>query len=126
MASVKRKNGTTVQHKKTVLEQLRKTHGIIATACVHANVGRQTFYRWLAEDEQFKSDVEDVIEITTDKVEAKLLEQVNRGNLTAIIFYLKCKGKKRGWVERQEVEHTGPRPIVVSPQWKTLFDGEED
>jgi len=122
MASVKRKNGTNVQIKKRVLEQLKKTHGIIASACAQASVGRQTFYNWLEKDEKFKADVQEIIEATTDKVEMKLLEQINGGNLTAIIFYLKCKGKNRGWVERQEVEHTGPRPIVVSSEWEGLLE----
>ena len=52
----------------------------------------------------------------------KLLEQVNSGNLTAIIFYLKCKAKNRGWVEKQQIEHTGPRPIVVASQWEKLLE----
>jgi len=122
MASVTGRKRTIRQRKKEVLERLQKTHGIIATACAQAKISRQSFYDWLNQDEQFKSDVEDIIEITTDKVERKLLEKVNGGNLTAIIFYLKCKGKNRGWVERQEVEHTGPRPIVVSSEWEGLLE----
>jgi len=126
MVAVTGKKRTIKQRKKEVLEHLKQTHGIIATACAQAKISRRSFYEWLDQDEQFKDDVEDIIEITTDKVERKLLEQVHNGNLTAIIFYLKCKAKNRGWVEKQQIEQIGPRPIVVAPQWKTLFDNLEN
>ncbi len=40
------------------------------------------------------------VERLLDLGEVKLFEAVQKGNLTAIIFFLKCKGKKRGYVEK--------------------------
>jgi len=37
-----------------------------------------------------------------DLAEDKLTSMIKDGNLTAIIFYLKCKGKARGYIEKQE------------------------
>ena len=43
----------------------------------------------------------DVEEGLIDLCETKLMQQINEGNLTAIIFFLKTKGKQRGYIEGQ-------------------------
>ena len=41
-------------------------------------------------------------ENTLDFVESKLMKAIDDGNLTAIIFFLKTRGKSRGYSERSE------------------------
>lgn len=38
-----------------------------------------------------------------DVAELQLAKQINNGNISAIIFYLKTQGKQRGYIERSEV-----------------------
>ena len=47
----------------------------------------------------------DIENIALDFAESQLHKQISEGNTTATIFLLKTKGKKRGYVERQEIVH---------------------
>lgn len=93
----------TEHNKKKVLEALEKSLGVVTTACKTVSVGRTQFYQWLKDDEEFRKQVEDISNITLDFAESQLHKQIREGSTSATIFYLKTKGKKRGYVERQEI-----------------------
>lgn len=82
------------------LGALNASCGIIADACAAVNVGRTTFYRWYNSDKDFKEQVDIITETQVDYVESKLLQKITAGDTTAIIFYLKTKGKARGYTEK--------------------------
>lgn len=92
--------------KKTMIEALQQSLGIVTYACEAVKIARQTHYRWMKEDEEYKAAVDDINEITLDYGESKLHKAMEKGDTTAIIFYLKTKGKKRGYIERQEIDNT--------------------
>lgn len=111
--------------KKQILEALELHNGIISAACKSIQMPRSTFYNWKDTDEEFAKAVEEINEVAIDYVESKLFEKIEGvwiGNEeseegstkvyktppsdTAIIFYLKTKAKKRGYVERSEVQHS--------------------
>jgi len=105
----------TEQHKKAVLEALEKSLGVVTSACKSAGVGRTQFYHWLKEDQEFKKAVEDVENIALDFAESQLHHQIKDGSTAATIFYLKTKGKKRGYIERTETDiSSGGEKIVIS------------
>lgn len=93
----------TEQHKKAIIDALEKSLGVVTTACKKVGIGRTTFYGWLKEDLKFAKEVEDIQNIALDFVESKLFENIRSGKTAEMIFYLKSKGKKRGYVERQEI-----------------------
>ncbi len=55
-----------------------------------------------------------------DLAEGKLYSKINEGNMTAIIFYLKCKAKDRGYIERGQIEVTGK--LVTGPDMSGVSD----
>ena len=95
------------QYKKAVLEAMEKTLGIVTQACKMAGVGRSTFYKWLAEDDEFKKQVQEIDNVVLDFVESKLHKQIDGGNPTSTIFYLKTKGRKRGYIETKDITNNG-------------------
>jgi hypothetical protein len=109
------------QVKKALVLALQESKGIVKQACEKVGVDRTTFYKYWNEDADFRLAAEDAQEIALDHVEGKLhelidgvqvMEMTKDGprvyaqppNVTATIFYLKTKGKKRGYVEKVEVE----------------------
>ena len=101
---MKRNLQRTTVNKKSVIEQLKNTKGIISIACERVGITRQTFWMWLRDDPDFKKEVDEITEYQIDYVESRLLDKIEDGSDTAIIFYLKCKGKHRGYVEKTELD----------------------
>ena len=76
----------------------------ISKACENAGIYRRTYYDWIAKDKDFESRVEEAQEKLIDEVEEALRQKILIGDTTSIIFFLKTKGKKRGYIEKQETE----------------------
>ena len=91
--------------KESLLKALEKSLGIVSTACEAVNISRTTYYKYYNEDKDFKRSVDSIGDIALDCAESQLFELIKEKNITAIIFYLKTKGKKRGYIEKQEVNH---------------------
>ena len=107
--------------KEKMIESLSKCKGIISIACRQNGISRQTHYNWCENDPEYKEAFESINEESIDHVECKLHELVDgitmgkekdggveiyerAPDTTAIIFYLKTKGKRRGYVEKQIIE----------------------
>ena len=102
------------EKKEKFLEALTQSRGIISTACEAIGVCRGTYYRWYNADPEFKEKVEEITETQVDFVESKLIQAIDRGDITATIFYLKTKGKKRGYNEKAQPKAPAPLPVVAT------------
>ncbi len=86
--------------KETFIKHLIAAGGIIQSACDSAGIPRSRYYSWRKKDPEFRTRAEEVQEMQIDFVESKLIQQIKLGDTTAIIFYLKTKGRMRGYNER--------------------------
>ena len=89
-----------------MIEALEKSLGIVTTATKSVGISRETHYRWMKEDPEYKDKVDSIGDMALDFAESQLHKQIREGNSTATIFFLKTKGKNRGYIERQEVQQT--------------------
>jgi hypothetical protein len=103
------------QRKKAMLEALKVSLGIVTTACERAGVGRATHYRWLETDKEYATAVRQCEDIALDFAETSLMRQIGRGEAAATIFYLKTKGRNRGYVERKDVDVTSGGQTITPP-----------
>jgi hypothetical protein len=78
------------------LEVLTKSMGIVSLALEKGDIERTEYEVWLRNND-FKKRVEEINETSLDFVENKLLKKIKDDDLGAIQFYLKTKGKNRGY-----------------------------
>lgn len=102
---------TKTTSKKEVLEALERSLGIVSTACEKAGIHRSTHYDWLQSDPEYKEAVRLIEERTIDFAESHLHALIKDKNPAAVIFFLKTKGKGRGYIERQEIQVEESRPL---------------
>lgn len=100
-----------------MLEALEKTLGVVTGACKKVGISRETHYRWLREDEAYKVAVNSIEDVALDFAESQLHLQIQNGEVSSTIFYLKTKGKKRGYIERAELEHSGEVTSNTTIKW---------
>lgn len=89
------------------LELFPKNLGHISATCKAIKIDRSTYYKWIRNDEAFRQGCLDAEEEKIDHAEAFLFKEMKAGNTACIIFFLKTKAKKRGYIEKQEIEHSG-------------------
>jgi hypothetical protein len=106
-------NLQTQQLKKAMLLALEQSLGIVTAAAKAVGIDRTTHYLWLKDDEEYKAAVDSIQDITLDFAESQLHKQIKDGEVTSTIFYLKTKGKKRGYVERVEQDVSISLPQVT-------------
>jgi predicted DNA-binding transcriptional regulator AlpA len=93
-----------------MIQALEKSLGIVTSACKVVGISRQTHYNWM-EDDEYKAAVMELGDVALDFAESKLHKLIDQGNPAATIFYLKTKGKERGYVERQEIAVAEKKPL---------------
>jgi len=99
--------------KERMLVALSQSMGVVSSAVQKAGISRSQHYVWMDEDAEYKQAVYDIMEMAIDLAEASLLSQIRDGNTSATIFYLKTKGKNRGYIERTELSMPDTSPIKI-------------
>lgn len=116
------KTDKTDKRKKEMLKALEKTLGVVTTACNMINISRETHYNWLKTDPEYADKVEQLENISLDFAEAKLYKLIEQGETAAVIFFLKTKGKRRGYIEKVQTELSGE--LNFKDKIKSLSDEE--
>jgi len=96
----------TIEAKKALLEALENLN-IVSSECKEVGINCDTHYDWLKKDKEYKRKVKEIDNVALDFAESALHQQIKKGNPLSTMFYLKCKAKKRGYIEQQEVKLTG-------------------
>lgn len=113
-------------NKKKLLDALERHKGIVLHACRECNLSRETFYKYLKEDDQFKMAVDHVNEGTIDYVEGKLMDKISEGSEKSIHFFLRFKAKSRGYTDSLDITTDGESINDVEIRIVKGRDDDED
>ncbi len=107
--------------KQMAVEAYIKSFGIVTKAAKVADIDRSTFYEWLKNDTEFKHAIETAQpeEYQLDFAENALMEMIKAKNTAATIFFLKTKGRNRGYIERLDVNNSFdkmPEVLILPPK----------
>lgn len=96
---------STTQKKNAMLKALEKSLGVVTDALQTKGVTihRSTHYDWINSDPEYRRKVEEIQDVALDFVESANFKAIEAGSESLIRFFLKTKGRRRGYVEKQDV-----------------------
>lgn len=97
-------NTATLSRKqRAFLKALEKSLGVVGAAQKLINVSRNLHTQWLREYPDYREQVEQINDSALDFVEARLYSLIKQGDVPSTIFYMKTKGRGRGYAEKLEL-----------------------
>lgn len=90
-----------------VASVLQETHGNASAAARILGCHPQTVRAYCRRYPEVQAARDEGEERMLDSAESSLLKCIERGDGWAVCFSLKTKGSKRGYIEKQQVEHSG-------------------
>lgn len=78
------------------LNLLESSLGVVSVALDKTNTTKEEYDEWM-DNVTFSRKVDEIKDKSLDYVENQLMREINKGNLQAITYYLKTKGKHRGY-----------------------------
>lgn len=92
----------------------------ITATCAALGIARKTFYEWKEKKKKLAEAIEAADESILDFAESKLVEHIQNDDVQALIFFLRTKGKKRGYVEKVESD------VNINAFEKLMQDTEDE
>tara|TARA_R100001163_G_scaffold51200_1_gene38606 strand:+ start:373 stop:732 length:360 start_codon:yes stop_codon:yes gene_type:complete len=111
--------------KDTLLKALEKSLGVVTIACKSAGIPRSTYYKWLKDDKEFSEKVKEIENVALDFAESQLHQQISDNSTAATIFFLKTKGKARGYTEKNELDITSGGKSLTELKIEVIDTGKD-
>ena len=91
-----------------VVDACKGSAGNMSLVAMKLGCDRSTIWYYAKRSSTVAEALADEREALVDLAESKLLQQINVGYWPAIKFVLGTKGQKRGYTNKQTIEHSGP------------------
>lgn len=104
---------------RQIIEALKATHGFQSQACklIEENFkitfSPSAMSQRISQSTEIQTALNEMLIADVDYAENKLWTLIKEGNTAAILFYLKTKGKDRGYSERRELTGQNGTPLQM-------------
>ncbi len=99
-----------------IIEALVAENGMQTLAAKRLRISFNTLKKYIGKDPKVQEAISFIEEHSLDRAEKRLLTMIDEGNTAAVFFYLKCKGKKRGFIESAQQQQLPSMPITFKYQ----------
>ena len=112
--------------KETVLEAIKGSAGLITTiqkrlsAAIERNISWTCTKEYTEKWEETKEAMEAERQTTLDVAEGTIVKEIYNNNAEMAKWYLRMKGKERGYVETQEILNKNPDPLNINLTGDTM------
>lgn len=103
-----------------IAQALTETKGMIYVAAKRLTCAPETIYARLKRSERLRALQDALQGEMGDVAELRLYNAIQRGEHWAIAFYLRTKGKSRGYIERKEISGIDGGPIHSIREIETI------
>jgi hypothetical protein len=119
-------DGKARHHSVTEIKKaLIHAHGFRSIAAALLGMTQRGLNERISQTAELREIADDLNEELLDHAENRLFERIEANDLTAIKFYLRCKGKKRGWSEGHSSDLVNEQRGALSPP-KLIVHFESD
>lgn len=126
--------------KQLFLEALSKSICIVSGAVRATGFSRETHFKWMREDPDYKEKVRDIEEEAKDFVESQLMKNIKNGDGPRITYFLDNKAQDRGYgkhlnkfqpqdkQEEEDYSHLSDEEVerLLKEEEKKLKEGKKD
>jgi hypothetical protein len=95
-----------------IIRVLELELGMITCAAKRLHVSHNTLSRFIQGNAKVQEALHEIQERALDRVETKLLKMIEEGNERALFFFLKTKGKQRGFGDPRSQPMVPTQPIT--------------
>lgn len=90
-----------------VIEAIKKTKGLVTHTARYLGCEPDTVRNYVKRYPSVAAALKEAREAVTDLAEMALYDAIEGRESWAVCFYLKTQGKSRGYIEKQQIEHSG-------------------
>ena len=85
-----------------MLAALETHRGNVTNAAKSIDMARAQHYHWMQTDPEYRAAVDELDNVVIDWVEGHFHQRILKGSDACTIFFLKTKGRGRGYIERSD------------------------